>query len=329
MARIGSWLHPKGLRWKLAAGGILYLAVLVYFSASGLMDHYKTTRHGTTVAAAANQSCPLGAPPSATMKPAQLAPRGTQITTIAFGRDLSIQVRDFEFDVVDTSHLLESAQCLRVRVSSFLRDGTTESAQLDRSRIQASATISGQQALVTVTIPRTDAAFGPSGSYTGTFSLIDPRIERVDIPLTITLSYPVWRLPFVVLWLVLPVAVGYLWLLRGSFHGRKNQPLSPKAFEDYVFSRNGILAIAAGTTSAALVFSAIYLRSATWGTDFVDAIGLFGSMFTAFVASSAPVTASGSDQGAGSQDTAAGSQVTPAGSQVTPAGSQVTPAAGE
>ena len=294
------------LRWRLAAGGLIYLAVLVYFLASGLMEHNATTRHKPTAAAEANQSCPVGAPPSGTQKPAQFAPRGTQITTIAFGRDLNTQVREFEFGVVDPSNLLSGAKCLRVQVNPFLRDGATQSAQLDRSRIQASAVISSQQALVTVAIPRTDAAFGPSGSYTGTFSLIDPRIERVDIPLTITLSYPVWRLPFVVLWLVLPVAVGYLWLLRGSFHGLRNQQLSLKNFEDYVFSRNGILAIAAGTTSAALVFSAIYLRSTTWGTDFVDAIGLFGSMFTAFVASSAPVTASGSDQGAGNHEAPVG-----------------------
>jgi hypothetical protein len=102
------------------------------------------------------------------------------------------------------------------------------------------------------------------------------------------------QLPLVVLLLVLPVAIAYLWLLKGSFHG--TGPVTVEQFDAYAFSRNGILAIGAGTASAVLVFSATYLSSPTWGTSVTDGIALFGAMFAAFAAAATPVTAAGTDR---------------------------------
>ena len=79
----------------------------------------------------------------------------------------------------------------------------------------------GAQVLVVLTIARTYAGFAPAGDYAGTVSLVDPRIERVDIPLAVSMAYPVWQLPLVLLLLVLPLAIGYLWILKGSFHARR------------------------------------------------------------------------------------------------------------
>jgi len=284
-------------RKRLVSVAVGYALVVAGFFGVGLYDHY------------ASATPPTGAPPSSTAHPctpgapppggavATLAPRGSPVDSIAFGRGLGTQVREFEFTVADER--LATARCLPMQVNPFLRVDDGDSAQLDPQRIGAEAKVIGRQVLVTVAVMRTDARFAPSGTYSGTVSIVDPRIERVDIPLTMTLAYPVWQLPLVVLLLTVPVAVGYLWLLKGSFHGGRpdaDVKISLGQFDDYAFSRNGILAIGAGTASAVLVFAATYLRAPTWGSSFVDAISLFGAMFAAFAAASTPVTAAGTDR---------------------------------
>jgi hypothetical protein len=280
--------------WRLGVLALLYVGLVGYFVITGLQEHSSTT----TGVAQASSACAPGNVPTGTAIPAQLAPHGAQVESIAFGRGLSNQLREFEFSVTDPAGRLAGATCLPAHVNPFLRIGQAESAQLDPSRIDVAAAVSGQQVLVSVTMRRDNATFAPAGSYAGTISLVDPRIERVDIPLTVSMAYPIWRLPFVVLLLVLPIAIGYLWLLKGSFHaGSSNTTvITLWQFEDYAFSRNGILAIGAGAASAALVFSGTYLTSPTWGSSFVDAITLFGAMFAAFVAASTPVTAAGTDR---------------------------------
>jgi hypothetical protein len=137
--------------------------------------------------------------------------------------------------------------CPLTHVNPVLRVGGTDTSQLDTAHIRATATVIGRQVRITVSVERNNARFAPSGTYVGTVSIIDPRIERVDIPLTVTMSYPVWQLPLAVLLASIPLAIGYLWLLKGSFHGRAplaDQRVTAGDFENYVFSRNGILALA-------------------------------------------------------------------------------------
>ena len=294
---------PKGDEprpwWKCRRLGVLaflYVVLLGYFAATGLQEHSsKATGVARSVGACAPGNVQAGT------VPAQLAPHGTQVESIAFGRGLNSQLREFEFSVTDPGGTLTDATCLPAHVNPFLRIGQAESAQLDPSRIDVAATVSGQQVLVSVMMRRDGADFAPAGSYAGTISLVDPRIERVDIPLAVSMAYPVWRLPLVVLLLVIPVAIGYLWLLKGSFHAGRPEATDATIiqlwqFDAYAFSRNGILAIGAGAAAAALVFSATYLSSQTWGASFVDAISLFGAMFAGFVAASTPVTAAGTDR---------------------------------
>jgi hypothetical protein len=292
------------LRWIAVA--VVYLGTVGYLFGTGMHEH--SERLATPAAEDANKAnnkCPTGSPPTGTQKPARLVPQGTQVQSIAFGRGLTKQTRDFEFGLTDPSGLLSTAPaakgatCLPVQVGGFLRTGQVETAELNPEQIGATALIKGQQVLVRVILERRDPGFGPSGTYTGTISIVDPRTERVDIPLAVTLAYPVWRLPLVVLLLVLPVSVAYLWLLRGSFRaavGQAGKTVTFAEFDEYIFSRNGLLAIGAGAGSAILVFSATYLRSPTWGGDFVEAIGLFGAMFAGFAAASSPVTAAGQEK---------------------------------
>lgn len=296
-------------RKRLWTVAVIYLGVLTALAVTGLQAYTQAAKPPQAALATAqqNRQCPIGRAPASGQKVAQLASHGGQNAVVAFGRDRGMQERQFEYDVTDPSKLLVDAGCLRVQFTPFLRTSQTETAQLDSSQITADAQVSdgGDHLLVTVNFTRQDNAFGPAGLYSGTVSLLDPRVGRVDIPMTISLAYPVWQLPVTLWWLVLPVAIVYLWLLRGSFGGAADPKLQLQlsGFDGYVSSRNGILAIGAGATSALLVLSATYLSSASWGGDITDAFGLFGAMFAAFAAASTPVTAAGRDSpnGAGGQ----------------------------
>ena len=286
--------------------GVLYLGVVTALLGDGII---RTLAKGSTPAAA--ELCPIvatqnpataPAPDTATTAPppeakrATLAPLGTPVESVAFERSIATQDREFEFNVSDEGDTLEDdATCLQVHVNPFLRIGAGGSAQLDRLRMVADASLTGNQARVSLTIARTDVDFAPPGTYSGTVSIVDPRVERVDIPLTVTMSYPIWQLPLVVLLLMLPVAIVNLWLIKGSFSGGTTW-VTLGGFRNYVFSRNGILAIGAGIAASVLAWSATYLDSPTWGTTFTDAITLFGAAFAAFTTAATPVTAAGMDR---------------------------------
>ena len=80
-------------------------------------------------------SCPVGAVPGTGAKPATLAPLGVPVSSIAFGRELVTQEREFEFTTTDPAGLLGGATCLPVHVNPFLRTGDGPSAEIDGSRI--------------------------------------------------------------------------------------------------------------------------------------------------------------------------------------------------
>ena len=160
----------------------------------------------------AEQSCEATPPQQASSAAIVLEPRGTPVDSIAFGRNVGTQSRQFEFTAM--SDQLASG-CLAMQASPFLRIGEADTAQIDPERIHARADVIGRQVRVTVSVTR-DARFAPSGAYTGTVEIMRPRVERVDIPLTVTMSYPVWQLPLVVLLLTIPIAIGYLWLINGK-----------------------------------------------------------------------------------------------------------------
>ena len=148
-----------------------------------------------------------------------------------------------------------------------------------------------------VTFDRVHASLGDPGTYTGVVSIVDPRANRVDVPFTVTLSYPAW--PLVVAWfllMLLPATI-YLWLLRGSFAAEAG--LTWEMFHAWFFSRNGVLSVGAGAAAAVAVVVATYVRADAWSGDGAAWIALFAAMFTAFAAASAPITAAGKDNSKG------------------------------
>jgi hypothetical protein len=155
----------------------------------------------------------------------------------------------------------------------------------------ANAKVVGNRAVLTVDLSRDGDRLGMPGSYSGSVRIIDPRVERRDISLQVTMSYPYWQFPVAMLVFVLFPALIYVWLVKGSFTSqmKKASPDKPAApdepvvltaitFQNYVFSRNGIISIGAGVVAAVSFISATYLSGATWGSDITQWITLFGGM---------------------------------------------------
>lgn len=231
--------------------------------------------------------------PRAVDAPADLIVVGSPTTAVPFGRRLVSRTRTFDYEPADPT-ALAGRTCLAVRVGSFFSDTGQE--ELDPAWIDARAVVVDGVVSIEVRFDRRSDRLGPPGSYVGTVSLVDEQVGRVDTPVTVTMSYPIWQWPLAMLVFLLVPALGYVWLLKGSFLGTQNVPLSLRDFHDYAFSRNHVIAVGSGAAAALSLFSATYLRSPTWGTDAVQALALFGSMFAAFVASATAVTAAGADR---------------------------------
>jgi hypothetical protein len=120
----------------------------------------------------------------------------------------------------------------------------------------------------------------------GTVSIVDSRVSRVDVPITVTLSYPTWQ--FVLELLVLAVFAGswYIWVLQDK---EPEEMAINWGFIKWCGSMIGVLSIGAGVVAALSVYNASYLNSASWGYAANQPLSLLGAMFTAFLAGAATV----------------------------------------
>lgn len=229
--------------------------------------------------------------------PARLALRGAAVVAVNFGRGANAQSRLIEYEIDDPEDVLTGAACIEVQIGPFIRD--TGSGQLDPSSITTRETVRGNRLAVEVTFDRTDAGLGLAGSYTGVVSVVDPRVQRVDTPMTVTMAFPVWQLPIGLLISVTLPAMAYVFLLKGSFRGEapENEDPAFERFGEYLAGRNGWLAFITGTTATVGVFSTTYLSSATWAWEGQEIAALGMAMFGAFVTGATAVTAAGADRG--------------------------------
>lgn len=291
---------------------VLWLLVLIVLLVCGLSrEGTGTTAHGATkqtanrdagvdptaqAAATRSSQCAIMSL-SRGKRPARLAPHGAVLDVLAFSRDTDERTRSMEYDVTDPSGALAGARCLHVEVGEFLND--SKDAQLTPGRLTAVVALGPPgRATLSVTADRSEGDLGRPGSYTGLVEVIDPRVARTDVALRVTMSYPNWQLPLAVLIAMMAPGAIYVWLVKGSFTSRASAPgatLHLKEADAYWFSRNGLLAVGAGTAAAVGFFSATYLSSATWGANVEQWVTLFGGSFTAFTAAATAVSAAGSE----------------------------------
>jgi hypothetical protein len=231
-------------------------------------------------------------PLTAPSKPAQLKPRAEPVTAVPFSRNRTIERRLVEYDVTDPGKVLAKVSQLAVFTGQFISSDGSQ--QLNPGDINATAVLQSGRVILTVCFNRTDPSFGAPGSYLGTVSIVDPRVNRTDVAFNITMSYPCWQFVFALFVAMLLPAILYVWFLKGSF--QSNKQLTIGQLQNWIFCRTALMAIGAGIAAAIGVFSAIYAKAPAWGTDWTSATGLFGATFSAFVAAATAVIAAGSDK---------------------------------
>jgi hypothetical protein len=292
----------KLLHWIWAHAVFLALIALWLVGSLALLEEGLSgpEQEGGPRNAASRVDCATSESVADGKEPATLAANGTMNVVVPFGRNSGEIVRELEFAVDDPGQVLPKSSelngvCLTTYVSPFISD--TGESQLDVSKIGTILNLHGDRAVLTVKLMRQDATFGPPGSYTGLVGIIDPRVERIDIPMTVTLADPSWQTTLAIALLMLGPAVAYVWLVRGSFAGGGRLKL--RDFEAYITDRNGLLTLLAGLTAAGAVFLSSYIGSPTWGSSTGQRIAFYVSLFTAFTAASTPVAAAGKDDPAG------------------------------
>jgi hypothetical protein len=211
---------------------------------------------------------------------------------MAFGRATGPKSLILYFSV--NPQLPPDVKYLEVRVDSFRRsDDARLNARIFSAKsgdqddlIQAFAKPDGREIRLEVCFGRQGGRLGNPGTYSGSVTLTDLRLASdVSVPVTVTLQYTHGA---VLLWLILLVAVPGTWLLWLTKRPDTNSDESALNWDwlTWLKTVGGVIATATGTVAAFSVYVATYLKDPTWGTSPYQLIGLYGAMFSAFVATS-------------------------------------------
>jgi hypothetical protein len=226
------------------------------------------------------------------IRPATLNMRKGQMTTIAFGRDLDTKRLTVPLEVV-SGELVDRTNPLMRVIAEFQRAGEDDGAQLSPKRIFVTAKGRGSLVRVRVCVERGDVVSGSEGehvppldpgTYEGSVTFVDRRVEPFTLPLTIKLAYPRWPNVALLLYGVILAGSFYVWVLRRE--STDEVVLSAAGFREFFrwcSKWNGLFAVVGGSAAAITAFGATYLSSPDWGSGVMQALSLIGAMFTAFV----------------------------------------------
>jgi hypothetical protein len=216
-------------------------------------------------------------------KPAKLVLINGQVTTLAFNRAAATKTLVIQYGITGAIAGDLRYPNLAVSQQSFLR---SDEAALPASRIKVAAWYQNERVLLNLCVDRSGGQLADPGTYQGTVSIVDQRVGRVDVPVTVTLSYPSWQLVLELLVLASIGGTWYIWVLRQKKPGTLAFGWD---FLSYCTSMLGVLSIAAGVIAALGVYSATYLSSTDWGSAATQPLTLVGAMFSAFLAGASSV----------------------------------------
>jgi hypothetical protein len=273
--------------WSVWILLLLWAIPLVVFLAWGR----NSASLNPAVPSACNPKAPDSLPGTPPDNPAVLKPHTTVNSGVPFGRFFDTKQRDIDYDVTANTEALKGARSLAVEQTLF--QTASGSRQLDESDILAWAEVKNQNRVLLHVCFKRDGSFGSPGTYIGTVNIIDSRVARIDVPFNVSLNYPVWQFVLALWLLMLLPATLYVWLLLGSFTSTK---LTIRAFKEWIYSRNAIIALGTGATISFGFVLATYFKAESWGSDITEATALFGGAFAGFVAAAAGVTSAGQDK---------------------------------
>jgi hypothetical protein len=197
--------------------------------------------------------------------------------------------------VTQNQATLAEANYLDVEVAQFMT--STGDQELPEGAVVGYAQVlgGGSRVKLHVCFDRSSQKMGAPGLYVGTVNIVDPRVARLDVPFSVSLSYPIWQYVLAIYVSMLLPATLYVWLLLGSF--KSADRLSMEKFQRWFFSRNAIIALGTGFAVSIGLLLGTYFKAEAWGTSVTEATALFGACFSAFVAAAAGVTAASTDTG--------------------------------
>jgi hypothetical protein len=266
----------KGIRTAVSGKGYALLLLIIWLASVvvlGVWGAANSSRY-EDAAGEPQSACPTSVLAEAD-EPATMDMRPNSRSTVAYGREVGVRHAALDFELTDPAGVLPNRTCLEVEVGPFVRD--TNDGELASEQITAESTVQGDRALVTVKFDRQDASFGRGGSYSGFVSVIDERVQRVDIPVTVTLAYPIWQYPLAVTVLVLLPAFLYV-VAKLSV-----DPATLSGAQKYLSTGEGFAAAVAGAVASLGVYMTVYLQSATWDADVLQYFALIAAAVAAFV----------------------------------------------
>ncbi len=262
-----------------------------------------------------------------TVEPRNLNVEAGERTSLGFGRSSGIKILPVTLKLDKELDGAPPGQGVRLRVrASDLRRGSDDArigvqwsdpepstpppagsgeqaTPASRDPIAVRAIAEGTRVTLDVCVARTDDFRTDPGTYTGTVTFNDRRVNDLVVPITVSLSY---RKPFNVAILFLPlVVVGtwWVWTIKKNVDPDLGvfTETAHKAFWGWVFTVGGVSSIASGLVGAFATFGATYLRSEAWGGSAWDWFSLFGAMFAAFVAAATVARSVGSKRANGGE----------------------------
>jgi hypothetical protein len=126
-----------------------------------------------------------------------------------------------------------------------------------------------------------DGPVADAGTYTGTVTIIDPRVARTDVPFTFTLAYPYWPRVLLIALVTLVVALCWTWVLERPSDSADS--VFTGGFRAWLRSGAGVASVGVATVAGIGALIAIYFKSATWALDVAGVVALITGMFGAFV----------------------------------------------
>lgn len=236
---------------------------------------------------------------------ATLAVEEDAVTSFKFGHDVNSGHRSISF-TADRPVL--GPRLLDVEVKGLAPTGSGR--ELGAREVKAWAVVDPDRRHGTVylcLVPG-ERLSAPSGEFTGTLVVGSGRVERLDVPVTVTLAYARTTLVMLVGLAVALASSVYVYFLRRpelpelmvlglvtDSNPRKDaEEKAQRALRSsfgfwhgywrWVSSASGAITVVAGLAGATTAFSAQYLASETWASGFKDWFAFIGAVATAFVA---------------------------------------------
>jgi hypothetical protein len=199
---------------------------------------------------------------------------------------------------------LREGRFLEVSLSDIRRDDGT---RVPEASVSAWAKVVNDSnlELVLCVAPLANEEEVDPGTYTGVLSVIDWRVTRIDVPVTVELQFNRW--PVLLTLLIGTLAIAAFTLFNGTKQLTGDVAgLHPQTMRDFgVWMISNPVAIGTGVVAAAAIFANQYLADPAWSGRTAEVFALIGAVAAAFLGAATVAAGVGPDRARRSREAAA------------------------